>query len=250
VHGLAEHSGRYADFAGHFVSRGFAVSCFDLRGHGKSGGRRGYVTHFEDYLEDLDILRGLSVRDNPSRPLFLIGHSVGGLIACAYAASGDRGLQGLVLSGPTLKPGASVSPLTIALARVLSALAPRLGVSTIDASSISRDKAVIDAYVSDPLVYRGKIKARLGGELIKAMEALPAKLPRIAVPVLILHGSADRLSNIEGSSMLHRAVASRDKTLRVYDGLYHEVFNEPERESVFEDLENWLTTRLEAPGPI
>jgi alpha-beta hydrolase superfamily lysophospholipase len=226
------------------VAGGYAVCAFDLRGHGKSEGRKGYVARFTDYLEDLDRFCDLAHREYAAAPLFLVGHSVGGLIAVSYATTRGNSFQGLVLSAPTLKPGESVTPLTMTLASVLSSLTPGIGVSTIDASAVSRDRGVVEAYVSDPLVYRGKISARLGAELIRAMKELPPKLPKIRLPLLILHGTADRLSNIDGSSMLYRLAGSGDKTLKKYEGLFHEVFNEPESENVLRDVESWLEDHL------
>jgi alpha-beta hydrolase superfamily lysophospholipase len=130
------------------------------------------------------------------------------------------------------------------MAGILSLLLPKIGTTILDASAISRDKAVVDAYVSDPLVYRGKIRARLGAELIKTMHELPAKMPEINLPILIMHGAADQLSDPKGSQMLFERAGSKDKTLKLYDGFYHEIFNEPKRERVFKDVEAWLTTHI------
>ena len=149
-----------------------------------------------------------------------------------------------MVSAPLLKVGSSVSPATIAMAKVLSAIAPKMGVAVLDASTISRDKAVVDAYVNDPLVYRGKTTARLGVELINTQQKLPDQLPKITLPVLIMYGSEDKLCDPEGSKMLYEKVGSKDKTLKVYDGLYHEIFNEPEHEKVMADMETWLSARI------
>jgi alpha-beta hydrolase superfamily lysophospholipase len=127
---------------------------------------------------------------------------------------------------------------------MLSLLLPKMGISVLDASAISQDKAVVDAYVNDPLVYRGKIRARFGGEVIKTMQKLPRQMPKINLPILIMHGTADRLTDPEGSQMLYERVSSKDKTLKLYDGFYHEIFNEPGREQVFADMEAWLATHI------
>jgi alpha-beta hydrolase superfamily lysophospholipase len=126
------------------------------------------------------------------------------------------------------------------MARLMSILLPKLGLETIDASAISQDESVVKAYVNDPLVYRGKIRARLGSELIEAMQKLTDIMAKINLPVLIMHGSADRLSNPEGSEFLYEKIGSEDKTLKVYEGFYHEIFNEPRRMEVFKDMESWL----------
>ncbi|MFH1775847.1 MAG: lysophospholipase [Chloroflexota bacterium] len=242
VHGLAEHSGRYGNLVEYFVPRGYAVFSLDHRGHGKSEGLRGYVDRFADYLDDLkifiDMVRGQGTR------AFLVGHSMGGTIATAYAVNHQHELAGLILSAPTLKLGSSVSRLDIIMARILSALLPKIGIAAIDAAAISRDKSVVEAYVSDPLVYRGRIRARLGSELIDMIEKkLPPQMSRINLPILIMHAASDRLSNPEGSQMLYELVNSKDKTMKNYEGLYHEIFNEPEHGQVLADMENWLTTR-------
>ena len=119
-----------------------------------------------------------------------------------------------------------------------------MGIDVIDASAISQDKTVVDAYINDPLVYQGKIRARLGAELIKATQILLPQMPGIHLPILIMHGTADRLSDPKGSKILYDRVSSRDKTLKLYDGFYHEIFNEPGREQVFADVEAWLVARI------
>jgi len=174
----------------------------------------------------------------------MVGHSIGGTIAAAYAIFHQDDFDGLILSGATLKVGAGVSAGLIIAARVLSLLLPKAGLYVIDATAVSRDKGVVSAYVSDPLVYRGKIRARLGIELIKAMETLQRQMPKICLPILVLHGTADQLSDPEGSKILYARVSSRDRTLKLYEGFYHEIFNEPECEQVFADVEAWLATRV------
>lgn len=244
VHGLAEHSGRYFNLVNHFVLKGYAVYGFDQRGHGKSPGLRGYVEKFSDHVNDLEAFLNMVREKHPDAKIFLVGHSVGGTIATAYAVAHQSEFEGLVLSAPTLKAGASVPPGLIILARLLSLLLPKIGLYVIDASAVSRDQTVVAAYVTDPLVYRGKIRLRLGVELIKAMQILPSQMPKIRLPVLIMHGSADRLSDPKGSQMLYDRVGASDKTLKWYEGFYHEIFNEPGREQVFTDLASWLEAHL------
>lgn len=244
VNGLAEHSGRYANLAKHFVSKGYAVYSYDHRGHGKSEGIRCYVERFSDYLYDLRTFVDMVRHEHGYAKVFVIGHSMGGTIAIAHAIHHQHELAGLLLSGASLKTGPTVSPALIAMAGILSLLLPKIGTTILDASAISQDKAVVDAYVNDPLVYRGRIRARLGAELIKTMHGLPSKIPEINLPILIMHGTADRLSDPKGSQILFERVGSKDKTLKLYDGFYHEIFNEPKRERVFEDIEAWLATHI------
>ncbi|MFH1381594.1 MAG: lysophospholipase [Chloroflexota bacterium] len=242
VHGLAEHSGRFGNLVNRFVPAGYGIYGFDQRGHGKSPGLRGYVDNFSSFVNDLgNFLRVVRSKHKDTK-IFLVGHSVGGTIATTYAVSHQDEFDGLILSGATLKAGASVSPVLITVARLLSLFVPKVGLYTIEAAAISRDKSVVDAYLHDPLVYRGKIRARLGVEIIKAMQELPYQMSKIRLPVLILHGTADRLSEPGGSRMLYDRVGSGDKILKLYDGFFHEVFNEPGREQVFADVESWLAT--------
>ncbi len=243
AHGLAEHSGRYVSFASRFASRGYATYGYDHRGHGKSEGLRGYVRRFSEYINDLRAFFNLVRSKHRDTKIFLFGHSMGGTVSIAYAVSHQRDLAGLILSGATLKLDPKMSPVLAALAPLISVLTPKLGTIVIDASAISRDKTVVDAYVNDPLVYRGKISARLGAELIKMMKELPSQMSKINLPILILQGTADRLSNPEGIRMSYENIGSKDKTLKLYEGFYHEVFNEPEKEQVLSEIESWLAAR-------
>ncbi len=244
AHGLAEHSGRYINIVNHFVPKGYAVYGFDQRGHGKSQGQRGYVERFSHFVSDFKTFSDIIHSKHHDAKIFIVGHSVGGTIATACAVHYQDEFDGLILSGATLKIGASVSSGLIIVARILSLLLPKMGLDVINASAISQDKTVVDAYVNDPLVYRGKIRARLGAELIKTMQKLPCQMTEINLPILIMHGTADRLSDSEGSQMLYERVSSRDKTLKLYEGFYHEIFNEPGREQVFADMEAWLVIRM------
>ncbi len=247
VHGLFEHSGRYTRFASHFVPQGYAVCTYDHRGHGKSAGLHGYVNRFEDFVDDLDVYFQQVKQRFPGRPVFLFAHSIGGTVSLAYVSGHAADFTGLLLSAAVARPGASVTRASIIIARVLSALVPRMGVAPIDDSTLSRDDQVVAAYNNDPLVYRGKIRARLGAELINFMErVLPEKIKNITLPVLIMHGSEDRLSNIQGSRMIYETVASPDKTLKIYRGFYHEILNEPERNQALHDIGVWLTVHLPA----
>jgi len=242
AHGLAEHSGRYLNLVNHFVPQGYAVYSFDYRGHGKSPGLPGYIERFSYYINDLQAFGDMVRKKHKDTKFFLLGHSMGSTIAITYATQHQSGLDGLLVSGATLQAGASVSPVMIMAAKILSRLLPKTGLDVIDATAISRDQDVVAAYVNDPLVYRGKIRARLGAEFIKAIQKLPPQMAKIKLPILIMHGTADRLSEPSGSQLLYQRVSSRDKTLKLYDGFYHEIFNEPGRQQVFADIEAWLDT--------
>jgi acylglycerol lipase len=251
VHGLHEHSARYAHVGARLAAAGFAVYAADHRGHGRSDGRRANIERMTLIVEDLSSFVRFAVERHPGLPVFMVGHSLGGLIALHYATepgTTEPGtlLDGLVVSGPAVEALAG-SALQRRLAGVLSALVPNLGVVAIDADQkISRDPEVVRAYQTDPLVYHGKVKARTGAEMLATMEGLPARLPRLSIPLLLLHGTDDRICPPAGSAMVHEAVSSPDKTLRRYQGLYHEVFNEPEREAILTDLLSWLNQHLPA----
>jgi len=244
AHGLAEHSGRYKNLVDYFLPRGYAVYALDHRGHGKSEGIRSYVDNFNDYLTDLNTFYDMVRKENKDAKIFLFGHSLGATIATAYAIKHQKELDGLIVSGASLVPSTSVSPVLLAMAGLVSALAPKMGVTLLDASAVSRDQAVVDAYVNDPLVFRGKVPARTGAELARMWKQLPEQMPTIKLPILIMHGFADRLSDPRGSKLLYERVGSKDKTLKLYDNCYHEICNEPERAQVFADMNAWLTKHI------
>ena len=244
VHGLNDHSGRYTNLVNYFVPRGFAVYGFDLRGHGKSEGFKCYIDRFSSFTNDLDVFTALVRAKHPRQRIYLVGHSMGGTVAAAYALTRQADIDGLILSGVLLGKPPDVVAGTVLAARVLSLVMPRCGLYVIDAGGISRDKQVVKAYVEDPLVYRGKIRARLGVELLKTMATLMERIPDIRLPILVMHGSADRLSVVKNSVTLYERAGSADKTLKVYEGFFHEIFNEPGHELVLADIEAWLTARI------
>jgi alpha-beta hydrolase superfamily lysophospholipase len=237
---LGEHIGRYHNLVNHVVPLGYAVYGLDHQGHGKSEGTRVFVDRFQTYLDDLKTFYDMVRKDNPGKKVILYGHSMGGLIAVPYALQHQSELDGLVVSAPALKAGESITPATIALAKIISAIAPKLGLQSLPSADLSHDKAVVEAYDKDPLVYRGKVTARLGSEMLSTMSKVEAQLPSITLPLLILQGSDDKLVNAEGARMLHEKAGSKDKTLKVYEGFYHEVHNEPDKARVFADIEDWL----------
>jgi alpha-beta hydrolase superfamily lysophospholipase len=245
VHGLAEHSGRYGNVVDHFVPLGYAVYGIDHPGHGRSDGPRAYVDRFQDFLDPLQVFLG-RIRDwHPETPIFLVGHSLGGLISAAYLLDQPDEPAGAILSAPSVMMPGSVSTLTLLAGKVLSALLPRLGLVRLEAEGVSRDPVVVRAYRSDPLVFTGKVTARLGTELLQTMERVLAEARKISLPLLILQGAADKLVDPSGAQMLFDRVGSVDKTIKVYEGLYHEIFNEPEHERVLGDVEKWLAGQLE-----
>ena len=242
AHGLGEHIGRYHNLVNNVVPLGYAVYGLDHQGHGKSEGTRVFVDRFQTYLDDLKTFYDMVRKDNPGKKLILYGHSMGGLIAVPYAVQHQSELDGLVVSAPAIKAGESITPATIVMAKVLSAISPKMGVQSLPSADLSHDKAVVEAYDNDPLVYRGKVTARLAAEMLSTMSKVEAQLPSITLPLLILQGSDDRLVNQAGARILYEKAGSKDKTLKIYDGFYHEVHNEPGNAKVFADIEAWLAS--------
>jgi alpha-beta hydrolase superfamily lysophospholipase len=239
-HGLHEHSGRYAHVAERLNDAGYAVYAVDHWGHGRSGGTPANVERFSQLDADLGTLLSKARGEHPGLPAFLLGHSLGGLIALDYLVTrGESGLTGLVLSAPAVDPSVG-SPVQKAFAGLLSRLAPNLGVLQLDASAVSRDEAEVRKYVEDPHVYTGKVRARTGAESLLSTRRVIAGLPRLHLPVLVMHGTKDRLVSAGGSKLIAERIGSVDKTLTLYDGLFHEIFNEPERDQVLDDVVRWL----------
>jgi acylglycerol lipase len=229
AHGVAEHAGRYAHVAEVLVGLGLKVVVADHRGHGRSGGKRLLVRDLSEYSADLDTLRTLELLEG--RPTYLLGHSMGGCIALDYALDHQDVLEALVLSAPAVLPGDDISPLLIRVAKVLGKVVPGLPGQKLSSASISRDPAVVAAYDADPLNHRGKLPAGVGGAMLRTMDTFPARLPSLRLPLLVLSGTGDTIVNPEGARLVDRLAGSSDKTLKEYDGLFHEVFNEPERSS-------------------
>jgi acylglycerol lipase len=238
-HGFAEHSGRYAYLAHQLVRAGYAVRALDHRGHGRSEGKRTSIVRFSDYTDDLRSVIDVTRRQWPGRSLYLLGHSMGGLIALSLVVSDPSGIDALVVSAPVMSTG-DASRVTVAAGKLLSRMAPELGVLRPPLDRISRDPAVVRAYNTDPLVFRTKIRARLGAEILTTIARVDAALPSLSIPLLVMQGSEDGLVDPSCGPHVYERAGSPDKTLKMYDGLWHEIFNEPERDAVIADLVAWL----------
>lgn len=244
VHGLAEHSGRYSDFACFFADAGIATVALDLPGHGRSDGKRGHVRDFREYTDALGALLSLTRQANPDIPFVLFGHSMGGLIAADFLLQHQDEFVAAVLTGPAIQAPRQPANAVLLINRLIAIVAPRLGVMQLDAPGVSRDPQVVIAYENDPLVLHGKVAARLVTELFAAMDRVVENAAVIRLPLLIMHGSEDTLTAVAGSKLLHEKVSSRDKQIVIYDGLYHEILNEPERKIVMADILRWLDPRI------
>ncbi|MCG6882095.1 MAG: alpha/beta hydrolase [Deltaproteobacteria bacterium] len=245
VHGLAEHCGRYMNLINHFLPLGYAVFGFDLPGHGKSHGKRVYVDRFEEYTETLSVYLDKVRNLHHEIPIFLVGHSMGSLVSTLFLTRRELEFSGAVLSGAgVVKVPDNISSFTILAGKVFSVLLPKIGLIGLDVNGVSRDPSVVRAYEEDPLVHTGKTTARLAAEILRVMKDIPGQANRITLPILLLQGGADKLVDPAGARMLFDTVGSPDKTLKIYEGLYHEIFNEPERDQVLIDMESWLESHL------
>jgi alpha-beta hydrolase superfamily lysophospholipase len=251
VHGYAEHSGRYDHVATYLNARGIAVYTYDQRGFGRSPGRRAYVSSFDLLLDDLD--RFLSRTRTEIRkehgddlPLFLLGHSMGGAVAALLVLERPVPLRGLILSSPAIEINPDLAPLLRKMARVLGWIAPILPTVRTPQGLISRDPQVVAEAEVDPYNYQGPVLARTGAEMMRAGQRIRAQMDALDIPLLIFHGTADQLTSPEASQELYRRARSSDKTLKLYEGLYHETFNEPEKEQVMSDVAEWIEARIDA----
>ncbi|HTX97191.1 MAG TPA: lysophospholipase [Mycobacterium sp.] len=243
-HGLGEYARRYDHVARRFGEAGLVTYALDHRGHGRSGGKRVLVRDISEYTADFYTLVRIATREHPGLKCIVLGHSMGGGIVFAYGVERPDNYDMMVLSGPAVAAQDQVSPLLAIAAKVLGAVVPGLPVQELDVDAISRDPAVVAAYNEDPLVYHGKVPAGIGRALLQVGETMPQRAPALTAPLLVVHGSEDRLIPVEGSRRLVECVGSTDVTLKIYPGLYHEVFNEPERDQVLDDVVAWITARL------
>ena len=242
VHGALEHSGRYTHVADRCIEAGLAAYALDFRGHGQSGGRPGQIGRMSLLVEDLGRLMCLAGERHPGVPAFLVAHSLGAMVALEYVIAADQSLAGLVLSGTGIDVSGIPRPQAV-VARALSAMAPNLGLMTVDSAGVSRDPAVVRGYDDDPLVFRGRVPVRTAAELLVSAGRVTPRLGKVRMPLLVLHGGADVLATPAGARMVHERAGSVDKTLTVYDRLYHEIFNEPERDAVIDGVVKWITAR-------
>lgn len=244
AHGYAEHAGRYAHVAKRLTDAGYAIYAVDHWGHGRSDGEGGFVPRFSAFLDGMSELLALVEANHPGTPRLLLGHSMGGLIATLFLIERQPAFVAAALSGPAIVPAEPPSRFTVWISRFLSRFFPRLGVLSLDAGGVSRDPEVVAAYRADPLVYGGKIGARLGKEFMDAMAAAQAGAPLITLPILLQHGEKDSLASVAGSQYLFDHVGSTDKSLKIYPGLFHEIYNEPEQDAVLDDLTGWFDAHV------
>ncbi|WP_338773598.1 lysophospholipase [Nocardia vulneris] len=243
VHGVAEHSGRYAHVGRRFAGAGFAVYALDHIGHGKSAGSKANIGSMDGAADNVAAMLNIASREYPDVPRFLVGHSMGSLIVLHLATRAPVDVAGIVLSAPPLVIPLG-NPLQRLVAPLLTRLTPNLGVLKLDSSQISRDPAVVRAYDDDPLVYRGSLPARTAVEILDTTTLVKQRLGRLTVPLLVLHGTGDAIAAPAGTDLIERGAGSKDLTAIRYDGLYHEIFNEPEQDEVLGNVVDWLEAHV------
>jgi alpha-beta hydrolase superfamily lysophospholipase len=243
-HGVNSHSGYYFWAAEQFVAQGLAVYALDLRGRGKSDGERFYLDKFADYLSDVDLLVTLAKSREPGLPVFLLGHSAGGVISSVYALENQAKLAGLICESFAFQVYAP--DFALAVLKGLSHLAPHAHVLRLKNEDFSRDPQVVQAMNTDPLIANEVQPTRTVAELVLADERLKREFPLITLPLLILHGKADKATKPSGSQLFYDAAGSPDKTLKMYDGYVHDLLNDLGRERVMADITAWINARLSA----
>jgi alpha-beta hydrolase superfamily lysophospholipase len=243
VHGLGEHAGRYAGLHDALVAAGFAIAAADLRGFGRSPGIRGHIDRWADYRHDAAAIVSLAASLAPGRPLFLFGHSMGGLIVLDFALERPAGLAGVVASGPALVPAGVRRPLLEMASRLLSVVAPRRTIELgLDPSGLSTDASVVADYLADPLVH-GRVSMRWGAEILRRMADTRARAPAFGLPLLLMHGALDPINAPGGSQAFHAACGHPDRTLKRYARSRHEVHHDIDRIAFQRDLLRWLRER-------
>jgi acylglycerol lipase len=238
VHGLGEHSGRYQHPVSYFTGHGYTCYAYDHQGHGCSEGQRAYVSTFRGYISDLmKFLKFVSEKEK-NKEIILIGHSMGGQIVLNYGAQYSD-VVGIIVSSPNVKV-ANVPVAKVMAAKIMTWLAPRLPLANeVDPTKLSHDPKVVEAYVNDPLVYR-KITVRLAAEILTNQEKMDTVARDFRVPCLLMHGGDDEVCDPNGTEQFFQNILIQDKELKIYEGLYHEIFNEKERAQVFRDMEVWI----------
>lgn len=241
VHGYGEHSGRYAHVMTALANAGYAAYALDHIGHGRSEGLRAFIDNFDIPVTHLKEFKDRVVAQQPDGKLFMLGHSMGALISLAFTLRYQPELDGLLISGAPVNADANVSPVMVQLGYILNRIVPRLPLLAPGGTNIlSTDPAVGEAFAADPLCYNGSMRVGLGVALNETAKSVRARLPELTLPILIMHGEADTYVNPSGSKLAYEQVKSKDRTLKLYPGMYHEIMNERDKAVVLGDIVTWL----------
>lgn len=241
-HGVNSHSGQYNWVGEQFAANGLATYALDLRGRGRSDGERFYVEHIDDYVADLGSTVDLATSRNPGLPAFVLGHSAGGVVSAVYMLENQTKVAGFVCESFAFQvpaPG-----FALAAIKGLSHVAPHLPVLTLKNEDFSRDAKAVEALNHDPLTANESQPAITVAALVRADERLREEFPHITLPVLIMHGTADKATVCRGSEFFYQTVGSQDKTMKLYEGHYHDLLNDFGKEQVMQDIQNWIDARI------
>jgi alpha-beta hydrolase superfamily lysophospholipase len=242
VPGFNSHSGYYGWVAGQFAASGLAVYAVDLRGRGKSDGERFYVEKFADYVSDVATLVTLAKSREPGLPVFLLGHSAGGVVSCVYTLEHQAELAGLICE--SFAHQVPAPDFALAVLKGLSHVAPHAHVLRLKNEDFSRDPGVVQAMNDDPLIAHEVQPTQTVAEMVRADERLKKEFPLITLPVLILHGTLDKATKPSGSQLFYEKASSRDKTLKLYEGHFHDLLNDLDKEVVMADVKSWINARV------
>ena len=241
-HGVNSHSGYYTWAAEQLAASGLAVYALDLHGRGQSDGERFYLDKIADYVDDVDAVVSLAKSREPGLPVFLLGHSAGGVVSCVYTLEHQPKLAGLICESFAFQVAAP--DFALAVVKGLSHLAPHAHVLKLKKEDFSRDPEVVQFMNDDPLTAHEVQPTKTVAELVRADERLKREFPLITLPVLILHGTADKVTNPKGSQLFFDTAGSTDKTLKLYEGHVHDLLNDFDKERVMADIKSWIDARL------
>ncbi len=244
VPGFNAHSGYYAWVAEQLTSEALAVYAVDLRGRGKSNGERFYVEEFQDYVDDVSALVNRAKSRETGLPVYLLGHSAGGVVSCLYALENQSQLAGLICESFAFQVPAP--DFALAVFKGLSHVAPHAHVLHLKNEDFSRDPNIVRAMNDDPLIANETQPTKTLAEMVRADERLEKEFPRIKLPVLILHGTSDKAAKPSGSQLFYDTVGSTDKTLKFYEGGYHDLLNDTDKQRVMSDIRVWINAHLTA----
>jgi alpha-beta hydrolase superfamily lysophospholipase len=247
LHGFGEHTGRHAATLHALAAAGIAAYAYDQRGHGDSPGERGFVPSFDALVDDVLAMRARVAAAEPGLPLFLMGQSMGGLLAIRAIQRAPGGVRGAVLCAPALSIGADVPPAARGVLMALAGVLPKLPVASLDITKLARDPAVGAAYVADPLVYHGRVPVRSAAEMARAGDAALAAAPQWHTPTLLFQGTDDAIASADGARRFARDAAGEDFTLRLIDGGYHELLNDPGGDALRAEAARWIVDRADRP---
>jgi acylglycerol lipase len=243
-HGVNSHGGQYRWSAEQLVANGYAVYALDLRGRGRSEGERFYVEHVSEYVNDVDSVVQIAKARHRGLPLFLLGHSAGGVVSCTHALAHQDQLAGLICESFAFQVPAP--DFALSLIKGVSRIAPRLRALRLKNEDFSRDPKAVEALNADPLTQNEAQPAKTVAALVRADERLRKEFPRITLPVFILHGTADKATVPGGSQFFYDTAGSRDKTLKLYEGHFHDLLNDVGKEAVIADIKGWIEARISA----